>query len=396
MPPPPGLDDDPRWKGRGKGSGPYGGEESRPGLPDGLVVSKLPAELGSLSVLNRHFRQFGEVLRITVQAEEGRAFVQFADRDAVEAALGVPVLERADLVLQRAPRAGKGKCKGKGKGDKGVFAENRVLCANPEDQRKADDAKQKRESIAAKKAQLLGGLTDQMKTLMGKLTDPTVPEAKRDLFRKLMEQIKGKIDAISAPTFGARGAAATAGEAGAQPREVATPPKGRPRAGGKYTLDFRPRVVRVAILQGWTRDTQREELRKLEVVDDQVSDILWEMGGDGAPSKEFSLVRFKDRKHAEKLMARKADMTFSVEWCDCQTLPPPSSPALAPSQAPAAPARPDSAPLTDATALGAGGEGEEGTAKNLAEALKDAAGPDGEPENEPWAVNLSEDEALAS
>eukprot|EP00928_Gymnodinium_smaydae_P053501 TRINITY_DN3747_c0_g1_i1.p1 TRINITY_DN3747_c0_g1~~TRINITY_DN3747_c0_g1_i1.p1 ORF type:complete len:634 (-),score=150.58 TRINITY_DN3747_c0_g1_i1:205-2019(-) len=330
VPPPAGLDDGPsRWKGKGGGGG----------LPDGLVASGLAPELCTLTVLNRHFRQFGEVLRIAVQAEEGRAFIQFSDRNSAEAALGAPVLDRPEIQLSRAPRSDKGKGKaGKAKGKDGKTVENRVLHASPEEQRKIDQAKQKREEITNRKAQLLSAYTNQLKAVMAKLQDATLTEAKRDAMKAILNTIKEKMDSLNAPAGGE-----DAGTGGARRLEqAATPTKNRGKGGkdssaskpygkGSNSLDLRPKVLRVAITQEWTEERLREELLKFDVGPERVLDILWQVGGDGQPSTEYSLIRFRDRRSAERLFARKAELPFSsLDWCDCSTLPPPQSPAMTP------------------------------------------------------------------
>lgn len=69
----------------------------RQGKSDGLVLSNVPPECNTLDALNRHFRSFGEVLKITSQVHESKAYVQFATRAAAEAAVQVPVLDRPEI-----------------------------------------------------------------------------------------------------------------------------------------------------------------------------------------------------------------------------------------------------------------------------------------------------------
>jgi len=352
VPPPPGLDDGlrggrGRWKGKGRGGGgPPDADEARVSLPDGLVVSSIPPELCTLSVLNRHFRQFGEVLRITVQADEGKAFVQFAEHAAAVAALPVPVLERSDIVLSRAPRPFKGKG-GKGKDGKGKnkdaagSTENRVFHANPEELKKIDEAKKKRDDFTVRKAKLLGSLTEQLKAVMSKLNDDKLSEAKKDALKGMLTSIKAKMDTLNSPGMGV-----VVSEDGVQgsPAQASTPSKQKGKAsgkGGQYTLDLRSKVLRVNIIEGWTQDRLREELRKFDITDEQVVDILWQTGDDGATNSESSLIRFRERWVAEKLFNRKSELPFTVEWCESQSLPalpvtsPTLSPALTPTPAPA-------------------------------------------------------------
>ncbi|CAE8601399.1 unnamed protein product, partial [Polarella glacialis] len=104
VPPPPSLDASrgkgKKGKGKGKESPEEGGEVPRgASLPDGLIVSQIPPEVNSLDSLNRHFRQFGEVLKITSHLDEGKAFIQFATREAAEAATVVAVLNDPNIAM---------------------------------------------------------------------------------------------------------------------------------------------------------------------------------------------------------------------------------------------------------------------------------------------------------
>jgi hypothetical protein len=156
--------------------------------------------------LNRHFRQFGEVRKLTVKSAEGKAYVQFASRVAADMAFNVPVLGNHGISLaweMRPQRSSKG---GKGRGRHAKRNEperlekpidHRVLCVNPDDQRKLDDARRRRDEIHDRKAKLLAGFTEQMKAIMERLNDKSVSEAKRDILRNLALQIKAKIDSLS-------------------------------------------------------------------------------------------------------------------------------------------------------------------------------------------------------
>merc|ERR1712130_668071 len=55
----------------------------------------------------------------------------------------------------------------------------------------------KKEALAAQKSQLLGKLTEQMKTIMAKLNDKDLSEVKREAMRALLLQVKGKMDALN-------------------------------------------------------------------------------------------------------------------------------------------------------------------------------------------------------
>ena len=190
VPPPPGMD---VGKGR-KGKGKLDDSEGRGS--DGLILSNVPPELNTLDALNRHFRHFGEVVKIISQVSEGKAYVQFASKASAEAAAQAPALERPEIVV--AWQRPKGKGSAKGKSDRP--AEHRVLCTDPEERRKIEDIKVKREEVASRKTALLANLTNQMKAIMAKISDENVSEAKRETLRSLLLGLKEKLDSLSGPS----------------------------------------------------------------------------------------------------------------------------------------------------------------------------------------------------
>jgi len=59
-----------------------------------------------------------------------------------------------------------------------------------------ESSKRRKDELAARKAQLLGNLTEQMKSIMTKLSDETMPEAKREAMRTLLLQTKDQMDKL--------------------------------------------------------------------------------------------------------------------------------------------------------------------------------------------------------
>jgi len=341
VPPPACLNDGYR-KGRGKGKGHDGGnhgrghdggsygahhdvasEVHRAPLPDGLLISNVPAELNTLDALNRHFRKFGEVLKITLDVSEGRAFVQFADRIAAETAVTVPALDRPDIVLTWVPRSqGKGKAASRNSSTDCTF-EHRVLLADPDEQRRVDLERRKREEISSRRTTLLAKLTEQMKTIMPKLNADGVPEAQRAAYRDLVLQIKNKMNSLGGlgqaggVDDGGHGHAATGSghaQAGASGKRDAT----------WHALDLRPKVLRMNLMQGWTLERLREELRKYGVTDEQVRDLQLDTDEAGQPGAvEAALVQFSSRHAAEQLFNQRGELPFYAEWCNRPLRPPP-------------------------------------------------------------------------
>lgn len=318
VPPPPGLDASlgkgKKGKGRGKGGPPELEGLRGSAQPDGLILSNVPEEVNNLDALNRHFRQFGEVLKITCQADQGKAFVQFAVRESVEAASQVAVLNNPDISLAWSLRPVKGKGekgseKGKAgsKGGNGRPAENRTLCCDPEEQRKMDDSRAKRDELASRKAALLSGLTEQMKTIMAKITDESVSEAKRETLRTLLLSLKEKMDSLGHQSMGA--------PSSKESRVFSTPKKHAPNS-----LDNRTRTLKLGLPQGMSLEGVRDELRKLGAGDDHVVQLDLEPGEDDQPGGDAAIVRFKDRPKAEKVFGQRSELPFSVEWCEPRSL----------------------------------------------------------------------------
>lgn len=435
VPPPPCLDASfsgkSRGKGRsksgrgykgGKGSDFDGVETMRAVMSDGLIASNVPSELNTLDALNRHFRRFGEVLKISCDATEGRAFVQFADPASAETAANVPVLDSPDITLEWAPRP-RGKGKGghgshNGKGGKGSdrFVENRVFVADPEEQRRQEESKRKRDEVSTKTAQLLGKFTEQMKTIMMKLSDPELTEAKRETLQNLLQTIKRQMDAVNCVGYQEDGMQ--------RPALLATPSKGKSKgdrlsssssttSGGKWTLDLRTRVLMVNLVQGWTLDRLKEELKKFGAAEEQVESVQvgpstgamsggtttsgvngGSEAGESGGGAEAAFVRFRDRRSAEQLFNRRGELPFYAEWCE----QPPASPAMSPAPTPAAPPRIGSAgnssmgetePLPPSAADAAAAEGIGG---GIISAADEAADGDTAAPEVAYGVDLSEEE----
>ena len=65
-----------------------------------------------------------------------------------------------------------------------------MLCTDPEERRKIEELKVKREEVASRKQALLGNLTKQIKVIMAKLTDQNVSEGQRETLRTLLLGLK--------------------------------------------------------------------------------------------------------------------------------------------------------------------------------------------------------------
>ncbi|CAK9087226.1 Transmembrane protein 144 homolog [Durusdinium trenchii] len=221
------------------------------------------------------------VLKITSQVNEGKAYVQFATRASAEAAAVVPVLDRPEIMVAWLLRP-KGKGSGKGKSDRPV--ENRVLCTDPEERRRLEENKVKREEVASRKTVLLANFTNQIKAIMAKLTDPKVSEGQRETLRTLLLGLKEKMDSLTGP--------------GRPDYRTATNPRSK-------QLDLRTRLLKFQLTEETSLEALHEELRNL----------AGESGVRVWPDAEGSAVaQFKDRSIAEKIFSQKAELSCPVEW----------------------------------------------------------------------------------
>lgn len=175
-------------------------------MADGILVSNLPPELRSMNALHHHFRRFGEILKLTIQNAEGKAFVQFADQSSAEAAKNEPVLGcgsvEINFVLRDRAKRGCGRGRARGRGESGPSAppegiQNRVLVTDPEERRRVEDATRKKDEISSRKRELQQQLTEQLKVLMVKLQDKELSEDRRESYKALLLKIKGRLNVLS-------------------------------------------------------------------------------------------------------------------------------------------------------------------------------------------------------
>jgi len=367
-------------------------------MADGLLACNLPPELQNLTALHRHFRRFGEILKLTIHNGEGRAFVQFSDQGAAEAARmepvpGCPGVDVRWVPRDREPR-GRGRGRGKGRGDHGgaaadVVPQNRILVTDPEERRRLDESSRKREEINSKKLELQQQLTEQMKILMMKLQDKELGEERRESFRALLLKIKERLSSLTG--------GAPAASAAPTPSPAKRPP---PDAGQKYTLDLRPRALRMNVPQDWALEKLQAALVERLGSAEHVENLEWEDSGGGSLQEKTAAVLFGSRWAAEQIFDQRSELTFHVEWCEDKTFAPATEPG-APTEGDAEPASADKegglgdadvGPGTATTGDGASAAtGEATAAGETGRGKRPAADAEAEGEEEAtWAEDASE------
>jgi len=196
------------------------------------------------------------------------------------------------------------------------MGENCVLVIDGDKQHRVDSSKRKRDELTSRRNELLGQLTEQMKVCIAKMNDESASESKREALRALLQQIRGKMDALSVPGL-------TAEEGFLRPERPVKGKGGKSKGKGKggaieedeaaggasFTLDNRVKVLRVTLPESWTLEKLREELKKAGALEEQILDI------QSVPGADAALVRFSDRPSAEHIWTQRADLAFLVDWC---------------------------------------------------------------------------------
>eukprot|EP00746_Dinoflagellata_sp_MGD_P008735 gnl/MRDRNA2_/MRDRNA2_117533_c0_seq1.p1 gnl/MRDRNA2_/MRDRNA2_117533_c0~~gnl/MRDRNA2_/MRDRNA2_117533_c0_seq1.p1 ORF type:complete len:600 (-),score=159.12 gnl/MRDRNA2_/MRDRNA2_117533_c0_seq1:41-1615(-) len=290
------------------------GKEYKLLMADGLVVNNVPPELLSMAPLHRHFRRFGEIMKLTIHDAEGRAFVQYAEQPAAEAAKQEVVLDCPDIEVSWVKRKTKGGAKGRLK-EKGQMAPDgsympRVLISDPEERKKFESATQKRGEVELKKRELLQQYTKQLQTVLAKLQEPGLSEEKRESYNAILVKIKEKMNSVNKMAV----------EAPPPPKVEEAPAPSMPTGPVRYTLDLRTKAIRVVKESTWTSEKKaKEETVNRLGPGNGVKYVQWEPS-----SEKHAIVTFANRWYAEQAYERRAEIgMFDMEWCENPPPPPP-------------------------------------------------------------------------
>lgn len=305
------------------GTDPNSGKEYKLLMADGLIVCNVPPDLLSMANLHRHFRRFGEIMKLTIHDNEGRAFVQFAEQPAAEAAKNEVVLDCPDIEVnwvKRKKGAGKGRlgaAKNKGQTAADGTYVARVLITDPEERKKFEESSQKRGAVEAKKKELLQQYTKQLQVVMAKLQEQGLAEEKRESYNALLLKIKEKMSSINKM------------EPEAPPQAAPAPPSTKAVMEGRvrWTLDLRTKAIRIfekdLIEQGWDVAKAQETLVEKLGKGHGIKYLTWE---PAATAEKTAVVMFASRWCADQAYDRRTELgMFSMEWCD--NPPPPPDPS---------------------------------------------------------------------
>lgn len=290
-----------------------------------IVAERVPPSVNNMDVLNEYFSQFGKVTAMQVNHNRHEAVVTFSRFQDAKEALRFPVLNDPTISLrgwkskagqtgpEELPSLGeKPMAKALGPGPYGAAP---FVAASPERPVRApsnmimesgplQEKKQQKEALEERRKSLLQGLTDQLRTVMAKSSDPQTSERQREQLQAILVTIRDKITALTP-----------------QPQEPPArsrlaPPSRMPP--GQISVDFRkPAALRLSSLPA---DLQgpAAEARLRESLGSGVQSVSW--SEDGASC----VVRFSERRFAQDTRQAQKVWGFTAEWCENEAAVAPS------------------------------------------------------------------------
>mmetsp|Transcript_34921 Transcript_34921/g.96436 ORF Transcript_34921/g.96436 Transcript_34921/m.96436 type:complete len:660 (-) Transcript_34921:120-2099(-) len=185
-----------------------------------LVAERIPPRLQNFDVLNDYFSTFGPVMALQINNKRHECIVSYSSIEHAEAAILQPVSLDPSIGLR--PWRSRGSAQPPQASEPTPSA---PVCAAPvtapaacgvqapplEAERPSGpsagnlqlesglalEKKRQRTEVAGRRKALLQGLTDQMKVVMAKISDPKTPEKNREQLQVLLTSIRDKITALT-------------------------------------------------------------------------------------------------------------------------------------------------------------------------------------------------------
>ncbi|CAE7894835.1 unnamed protein product [Symbiodinium sp. KB8] len=263
-----------------------------------IVVMQVPPGVNKMDVLNEYFGRFGPVSSLQIN----QAIVTFSRMEDAEEALRYPVLNDPSIGL-RPWRAKAGQ-----RAPDDVPAEVSPTIVNAPvvpsipiiasgnmtlESNRVLEAKRKREELQDRRKALLSSLTDQLKAVLARISDPQTSERNREQLQTILANIKDKINALTPPQ---------------KEQELAKRrlmPPARPMAPYQTKLDNRPRPATLLLsklpaeMQGPDGEAQLRDALGESI------DWIRDWADDGCSCT----VRFRDRRQAEDMGTVKGPMS---------------------------------------------------------------------------------------
>lgn len=257
-----------------------------------IVVMQVPPGVNKMDVLNEYFGRFGPVSSLQINQVRHEAIVTFSRMEDAEEALRYPVLNDPSIGL-RPWRAKAGQ-----RAPDDVPAEVSPTIVNTPvvpsipiiasgnmtlESNRVLEAKRKREELQDRRKALLSSLTDQLKAVLARISDPQTSERNREQLQTILANIKDKINALTPPQ---------------KEQELAKRrlmPPARPMAPYQTKLDNRPRPATLLLsklpaeMQGPDGEAQLRDALGESI------DWIRDWSDDGCSCT----VRFRDRRQAE-------------------------------------------------------------------------------------------------
>lgn len=294
--------------------------------------------MNNMDVLNEYFARFGPVSALQINHNRHEAIISFSRLEDAEEVLRHPVLNDPSIGLrpwrskagQRGPHespvleasdrsmaalvGGPGGADAAGMGARGGAA-GRPAPGAPQGPQLGNmmlesgtllEKKRKREEIEDKRRALLQGLTDQLKVIMARISDPKTTEKNRTQWQAMLASIKDKITALTPPTL----------QPVQPPPMEQEPPRQRPLpptrpAPGMAQAHYEPRrppALRLLDLPAELRGADAE-VRLGQALGEGVAAVLmWSEDGTSC------VVRFTERRHAEAALQAQKVWGFTAEW----------------------------------------------------------------------------------
>mmetsp|Transcript_101245 Transcript_101245/g.179867 ORF Transcript_101245/g.179867 Transcript_101245/m.179867 type:complete len:812 (+) Transcript_101245:125-2560(+) len=272
-----------------------------------IVAMQVPPSVNKMDVLMEYFGRFGPVSALQINQNRHEAIVTFGRLENADEALKWPVLNDPSIGLrpwrakagQRAPDeaptddavtmpvlvpvhqpAAPQSVGGVGSMVRPLQASNMML-----ESAAIQQATRKKQELEERRKLLLSGLTDQLKTVMSKISDPATSDKNREQLQGILASIKEKISALTPVQ-----------QEKETTRRQLQQKRPAPFQAKKNTLDNRPRPSSVVLsslpeeLRG-----QESEVRLREALGEEGVEWVRKWSEDGTSC----VVRFSDRRLAE-------------------------------------------------------------------------------------------------
>jgi len=289
------------------------------------VAMQVPPSVNKMDVLNEYFGRFGPVSALQINQSRHEAIITFGRLEDAEEALKWPVLNDPSIGLRpwRAKAGQRGPDEAPADDDATLSLPVTVpvqpVQSGPAVVRQASSnmmlesgaiqqAKRKKEELEERRKLLLSGLTDQLKIVMSKISDPATSEKNREQLQGILASIKEKISALT-PVEQEKETAR---------RQLQQQKRPAPFQAKKHTLDNRPRPSSVLLsklpeeLRG-----QESEVRLRDALGEGVEWVRkWSEDGTSC------VVRFSDRRLAEATIQAQKVWGYAAQLQEEERPPP--------------------------------------------------------------------------